>query len=218
MPLASVRGGGTPIPGRTAASAPDRYTVAVLVCVATEREAARLLASDIEVLVTGVGPVHAAIALTERLASGPPPPHIVNCGVGGAYPGAGLSVGDVVCAESERYGDFGAESAGGFLDLAELGLPGALALDLFPAARRAPFVTCATCTGTAERARAIAARTGGAVESMEGAAIVQVARRFGVPVGEVRGISNEAGDRDRASWRVDEAAAAAAKALLSWRA
>jgi futalosine hydrolase len=91
-----------------------------------------------------------------------------------------------------------------------------LPLDLFPAARRAPFVTCATCTGTDEKAAALAARTGGAVESMEGAAIVHVARLMGVRVGEVRGISNAAGSRDRARWRVPEAAAAARAALVAW--
>jgi nucleoside phosphorylase len=50
---------------------------------------------------------------------------------------------------------------------------------------------------------------------MEGAAIVQVARTFGVRVGEVRGVSNRAGRRDRASWRLHEAAAAARQALLA---
>ena len=85
-----------------------------------------------------------------------------------------------------------------------------------PRARRAPFVTCATCTGHRRRAAALAARTGGAVESMEGAAVVHVARLLGVPVGEVRGISNAVGDRDRARWRLREAAAAARAALVAW--
>jgi futalosine hydrolase len=91
-----------------------------------------------------------------------------------------------------------------------------LPLDLFPAQRRARFVTCATVSGTDRRAAEIAARTGGAVESMEGAAVVHAARLMGVRVGEVRGISNLAGDRDRARWRIRDAAAAARAALVSW--
>jgi futalosine hydrolase len=51
---------------------------------------------------------------------------------------------------------------------------------------------------------------------MEGAAAVQIASRYGIPIGEIRGISNFTGKRDRGSWRVKEAAAAAQEALLAW--
>ena len=89
-----------------------------------------------------------------------------------------------------------------------------LPLDLFPAKRRASFVTCTTCTGTAAQAETLVRRTGGAVESMEGAAIVHVARLMDVPVGELRGISNTVGNRDRGAWRLKEAAAAARTTLI----
>ena len=59
-------------------------------------------------------------------------------------------------------------------------------------------------------------RTAGAVESMEGAAIAHVAHLHGVPVGEVRGISNIVTNRDTTTWRLKEAAAAAQEAVLSW--
>lgn len=91
-----------------------------------------------------------------------------------------------------------------------------LPMQIFPVARRVRFVTVNTVTGRDETARAIAARTGGSVESMEGAAVAHVAALFGVPVGEIRGISNRAGDRDRSAWRVQEAAEAAQEALLGW--
>jgi futalosine hydrolase len=173
---------------------------------------------------TGVGLVNAAHALT-RFLSLHQARRVVVCGVGGAYPGSGLEPGDVVCAESETYGDLGAESPTGFLDMEALGFPvidgspplyNRLPLDLFPAARRVPFVTNGPCTGTNRHAAALAARTGGAVESMEGAAIVHVARLMGVPVGEVRGISNPVGDRDLSRWRLRDAAAAARRSLLDW--
>ncbi|MDQ3068200.1 MAG: futalosine hydrolase [Acidobacteriota bacterium] len=179
---------------------------------------------SLTLLRTGVGPVNAAFALT-RLLTAHGARAIIVCGVGGAYPGAGLEPGDVACAESETYGDLGAESSGGFLDMQALGFPvvnstpplfNTLPLDLFPVARRVPFVTCATCTGTDAKAEELVRRTGGAVESMEGAALVHVARLMGVKVGEVRGISNPVGARDRAAWRLQEAAANARRAVIEW--
>lgn len=207
----------------------------VVVCAATPAEQALLLAElggergavggrRVALLRTGVGPVNAAVALTRFLGK-EEAGAVVCCGVGGAYPGSGLRPGDVVCAASEYYADLGAESPDGFLDMETLGFPvvegdpplfNRLPLDLFPAPRRAAFVTLATCTGTEESARAVAGRTGGAVESMEGAAVVHAARLHGVPVGEVRGISNPVGERDRKRWRVREAAEAAQRTLLDW--
>jgi futalosine hydrolase len=202
--------------------------VDIVVCFATRVEGEDLpravAGRSLVPLRTGVGAVNAAVALTRFLTE-----HraraVVVCGVGGAYPGSGLKPGDVVCAESEIYGDLGAESLEGFLDMEALGMPliegdpplfNRLPVDLFPVTRRVPFVTCATCTGTNGLAAALVARTGGAVESMEGAAIVHVARLMGVQVGEVRGISNMVGDRVRRRWRVSDSAAAACAAIVTW--
>lgn len=201
----------------------------LLVCVATELEGAWLrerLAdrADVTVVRTGVGPVNAAHAVTLALTRHRPSA-IVVCGVGGAYPASGLSVGDVVCASEECYGDLGASSPGGFLDMRALGFPviaapaplyNDLPLSVFPIEPRVKFVTVSTCTGTAAAAAAIAARTGGGVENMEGAAVAHVAHLHGVPVGEVRGISNLVTDRDPGAWRLQEAARAAQEAVLSW--
>ena len=200
----------------------------IIVCYSTPLEGEglpRLIAGrELRLVETGVGPVNAAFALTRALTERTADAVIV-CGVGGAYPGSGLSAGDVVCAETETYGDLGADSPAGFLDMQALGFPvvagarplyNTLPLDLFPAPRRVPFVTCATCTGTAAKAAELQARTGGAVESMEGAALVHVATLMGVPVGEVRGISNAVGARDRGSWKLHEAAAAARAAVIGF--
>lgn len=192
----------------------------IVICYATPLEGAGLPVSvggrALRLVETGVGPVTAAVALTRALSASPADA-VVVCGVGGAYPASGLEPGDVACASTEMYGDLGAESPEGFLNMQALGFPLIdLTLDLFPAGRRVPFVTCATCTGTDARAAEIEGRTGGAVESMEGAALVHVAKLMGVRVGEVRGISNRAGLRDRANWRLEDAAASARKTLVDW--
>lgn len=201
----------------------------LLICTATPFESSILRerlrdAAGIRIIHTGVGPVNAAHAVTLAIAKSKPATIIV-CGVGGAYAASGLRVGDVACATVEIYGDLGADSPGGFLDMKALGFPlvtaptqlfNEIPLQLFPAERRAAFVTVSMCTGTTARADAIHARTGGAVENMEGAAVAHVAQLHRLPVGEIRGISNMVTDRDTSKWQLNEAAAAAQEALLKW--
>jgi futalosine hydrolase len=204
--------------------------VELLLCVATEFEGALLREQlngshrDIAIVRTGVGPVNAAHAVTLFLAQADARA-IVICGVGGAYPSSGVHVGDVVCAASECYGDLGATTPSGFLDMKALGFPvveapvplfNQIPMQVFPVERRVPFVTLSTCTGTETVARELETRTGGAVESMEGAAVAHVAHLHGVPVGEVRGISNLVTNRDTSTWHLKDAAAAAQEAVLSW--
>ena len=204
--------------------------VDLLLCVATDFEGTllreRLSGShpDATIIRTGVGPVNAAHAVTLFLAT-TGARSVVVCGVGGAYPASGLQVGDVLCAASECYGDLGATSPSGFLDMKALGFPvveaptplfNEIPMQIFPVDRRVPFVTVSSCTGTDGVARDIEMRTAGAVESMEGAAVAHVAHLHGVHVGEVRGVSNIVTNRDTTTWRLKEAAAAAQEAVLSW--
>jgi futalosine hydrolase len=200
----------------------------LLICVATDLESQLLrerlaTSADVRIVRTGVGSVNAAHAVTVAIMQDRPSA-IVVCGVGGAYPSSGLRVGDVACAEMECYGDLGAMSPAGFLDMKALGFPivespeiyNELPMQLLPTARRVKFVTVSTCTGTEDAARAIASRTGGAVENMEGAAIAHVAHLHRVAVGEVRGISNMVTNRDTSAWRLKDAAVAAQEAVLEW--
>lgn len=201
----------------------------ILICVATEFEGSlfrkhAVKGPRVRVVVTGVGPVNAAHAATMAIVE-ETPDAIVVCGVAGAYPSSGLQIGDVVCASLEIYGDLGAQSPSGFLDMRALGFPvvsaptvlfNELPMQVLPTGRSVRFVTVSTCTGTESTAREIEGRTKGAVENMEGAAVAHVARIHGVPVGEVRGISNIVTNRDAKSWRLKEAAIAAQEALLNW--
>jgi len=201
----------------------------LLVAVATSFESVLLRERlgkrrDMTIVVTGVGPVNAAHAVTLAIMQHHPS-EIMVCGVGGCYPESALQIGEVVCADVECYGDLGAASPTGFLDMRQLGFPvvagptpiyNDLPIQIVPIDRRAKFVTVSTCTGTDEAARSIETRTGGAVENMEGAAVAHVAHLHGIPVGEIRGISNVVTNRDTKSWRLKEAAAVSQEALLSW--
>ncbi len=202
--------------------------VSILICVATAFEATllreQLDTGTIRIVETGVGPVNAAHGVTVEILK-VRPEAILSCGIAGAYPSSGLQIGDVVCADTEVYGDLGAQSPNGFLDMKALGFPvvsapsplfNELPMQVFPLERRARFVTVSTCTGTDAVAREIEARTRGAVENMEGAAIAHVAHLHEIPVGEIRGISNMVTNRDKSAWRLKEASEAAQDAAIRW--
>lgn len=179
---------------------------------------------EVQVVETGIGAVNTAHALTRALEV-ERPALVLQVGVGGAYPGAGLRMGDLAVASEESYGDLGVGAPAGWLPADQIGFPVArvggqdrynrfpldpalvgAAADLlrgsgFDPVAVGPFVTVQECSGTAALARERARRVPGALcESMEGAAAAHVCSLYGVPLVEVRGISNLAQDRDPAAW------------------
>lgn len=174
----------------------------VLIVVATAGEAARLADLPARVVVSGVGPVAAALA-TQRVLLEKRFDLAVSAGIGGAYLGSGLSPGDLAVSSVIVQADLGAQDGEDFLDLAALGLsvlPDAPHAGVFPAwegavdlARRlgapcGPTLTLSTVTGSAKRAGELARRHPGALtEGMEGAGVAHAALLAGVPALEVRG-------------------------------
>ncbi len=84
-----------------------------------------------------------------------------------------------------------------------------------PAVLAGPCVTSSMITGRDEEALAAAQRWQALAESMEGAAAAHICALYGVPFLEIRGVSNMAGDRDRAAWAVDRAVEVAGLAALA---
>jgi len=160
--------------------------------------------------IVGVGKVAAAMRTTLLLTSRRPP-WVLVIGVCGAYPGSGLDVGALCLVGEELLADEGVALAdGGFRDLAAMGLGaiGPFAADPERTAAAAavlavPVVrgaTVSSCSGDDRLASAIAARSGAAVETMEGAAVLQVCAHLGVPAVQLRCVSNRTGDRARGGW------------------
>ncbi|WP_420595048.1 futalosine hydrolase [Deinococcus sp.] len=198
-----------------------------LIVVATAGEAARLGALQIggvqlQIAISGVGPVAAALATQAALSASRFDlgrfDLALSAGIGGAFLGSGLSVGDVALAAEIVQADLGAWDGEQFLPLNELGLevapgntgrfecwPGILELAL----PHGPFITVSSVTGSAAGANDLLRRVPGAlIEGMEGAGVAHAALLAGVPVAEVRGVSNMVGPRDRSAWRIGEALAA----------
>ena len=68
--------------------------------------------------------------------------------------------------------------------------------------------TVSTCSATDPLAAELGARTGAAVETMEGAAIGLACAAAGVPWAQLRAVSNLTGDRARAGWDLARAVGA----------
>ena len=183
-------------------------------------------------IVTGVGKAGAAIAATAAVLE-EKPALLLQVGCAGAYPESGLEIGDVVIATGEVFADEGAMTPAGFLDLRALGLP-VLGADLYNeiptaspppslwsavaskvagrfACRSGRLATVSTGSGTGELAIERARRWSPLAESMEGAAVALVGRKYGCPFVEIRGISNRVGARDRSTWDIDGACEHAAE-------
>ena len=173
-------------------------------------------AALVDVIAAGVGPALAAAGTATALA-GARYGLVVSAGIAGGFqPGA--PVGSLVVADEITAADLGAETADGFLPVTELGFgtvthrpPEALVRDAVAAtgARSGAVLTVSTVTGTAARAAALRERHPTALaEAMEGFGVAEAAALHGVPVLEVRAVSNPVGPRDRAAWRIPDALAA----------
>ncbi|MFD8672318.1 futalosine hydrolase [Streptomyces seoulensis] len=199
---------------------------------------ATLLRTDgvFDLLAAGVGPALAAAstaaALTAAALAGTPYGLVVSAGIGGGFqPEA--PVGSLVVADAITAADLGAETPDGFLPVTDLGFgtvthlpPNSLVREVVAAtgARPGTVLTVSTVTGTAARAAALRERHPGALaEGMEGFGVAEAAAAHGVPVLEIRAVSNPVGPRDRDAWRIGDALAALtgafgklAPALESW--
>ncbi|MCY9663851.1 futalosine hydrolase [Paenibacillus alginolyticus] len=195
--------------------------VLVMTAVAPERDAVqRGLGHDsrFEFALAGVGLAAAAVNGAIELAKAEYD-LVIIAGIAGGFVGK-AEIGSLVVASEIIGADLGVELLDGFSSLDELGFGSTrvgVAADVAERvtaallaaglqAQMAPVLTVATATGTAATAAALAARVpGAAAEAMEGFGIATAAQQRGVPVLEIRAISNAIGPRDRDAWRIGDA-------------
>ncbi|MCX4660945.1 futalosine hydrolase [Streptomyces uncialis] len=193
-----------------------------------------------DLLAAGVGPAAAAAAtagaLTAAALDGTPYGLVVCAGIAGGFEPL-APVGSLVVADAVTVADLGAESgtdADGFLPVTALGFgtvthtpPPGLVREVADALGCAAgtVLTVSTVTGSAARAGVLRARHPGVLaEAMEGFGVAEAAAAHGVPVLEIRAVSNPVGPRDRDGWRIGAALAEltggfgkCATVLESWR-
>jgi len=165
----------------------------ILLVAATEIELC-----DHEGLVCGIGPVEAATVTARHIALSPPDA-VLHVGIAGAR---GITPGGLVIGSESHYSDIEAEIPvvdrvepdPGLLDLVRGALPDALVL---------PIGTSAAVGGASDVR----------VEGMEGFGVLRACAIAGVPAVELRAISNEISEGDRARWRIGRALEALSDAI-----
>ena len=165
----------------------------ILLVAATEIELC-----DHEGLVCGIGPVEAATVTARHIALSPPDA-VLHVGIAGAR---GITPGGLVIGSEYHYSDIEAEIPvvdrvepdPGLLDLVRGALPDALVL---------PIGTSAAVGGASDVR----------VEGMEGFGVLRACAIAGVPAVELRAISNEISEGDRARWRIGRALEALSDAI-----
>jgi futalosine hydrolase len=192
--------------------------------------------------VSGIGKTNAS-RMTTTIIERFSPRIIINFGVGGAYPSSGLGIGDIAIAEEEIYGDEGILFEDGLKSVELIGFPllkkgRKKYFNEFPLDKRlikkavdaarttqlsspitvksGHFLTLSTCTGTLKRARELENKFHAICENMEGAAVTHVCTSYGIPVVEIRGISNAVEDRDRKKWDIKLAADNCQKVVMEF--
>ena len=196
---------------------------------------------DMRVLISGVGPVAAALAVGRAIGRGQGAPDrevsgVLALGIAGSFDPTVLPLGGLVAATAEIFPEYGLRGSDGpqAMDARGLRFPQAVIdghdiydrLPLAPPAEAAralgltlpeavvtgPCLTVAGVSATAERAAALAEQYGVLAESMEGFAVALAAAASGLPALELRAISNRVGARPPADWDLPAALAALGRA------
>jgi futalosine hydrolase len=171
---------------------------------------------EIYPLVTGVGTVATAWAMTKWISSGIKPDLGLNAGIAGSY-NDDLSTGEVVVPVSDCFADAGVDTGRGFITLAEAGLEDP---DRFPfrggrifsensyvtkttgLLRPVNAVTVNMATGSPYNIKMISERYHPDIETMEGAAFFYICSRENIPFVALRSVSNKVGPRDKVKWNI----------------
>jgi nucleoside phosphorylase len=171
----------------------------MLVVAATERELA--LVRGAETCVCGVGPVAGAAATASALANCRPDA-VLHVGLAGAR---GIEPPALVVGSESVYSD--AIDPGSTFPRVERLAPDAALLARVRAALPDALVLPIATSGR------VSGGSGCDVEAMEGFGVLRACALAGVPAVELRAVSNDIDEADRARWRFDDALAALADAV-----
>jgi futalosine hydrolase len=171
----------------------------------------------------GFGPVSAAARTAQRLAE-LRPGRVLLLGIAGSLDPERAPLGSACLFERVRLDGVGAGAGTGFLPPSRLGFPqwegppGPVedALELAPGGTGELLTVCAASASPGEASARRERHPAAVAEDMEGFGVALACHLARVPLAVVRGISNAAGERERRTWRVPAALAAARRLALEW--
>lgn len=150
------------------------------------------------ICLSGIGKINATVSAVLAFEKFPVKKAMIS-GVGGAYPSSGLLIGDIAVAEKEIDADKGLlvnckgdDESFIFLNSEEIPL---YIPDFLKSQKKGTFLTVSASTGNLSRAKFLEKKFNAVCENMEGAAIAKVSQIYGIPVTEIRSISNIVTDR-----------------------
>lgn len=170
----------------------------------------------------GVGKVNAAHSAT-LLLENYNIDLMILFGIAGAYSAKGAKQGDVAVAATENYGEEGVSTKDGWKNMQVISpllkneqeyfntfpmdsklsqLAVKVSTDLGFNVTSGNFITVSQCSGTRESGELLKKRFDGVCENMEGAAVAHICALYGIPMVEIRGISNIIEDRDLRTWSI----------------
>jgi len=166
---------------------------------------------DLDILIHGPGTPSTIFQLT-TYCNKRKPDLIIQVGIAGSFTSS-IPIGTVCAVADDRFADLGAEDDTQFIDLFEMGLAGnyykAPLLTCDPStlmlAGEIPHVhsiTVNTTTGSLQTTENRKIQFQADIESMEGAAAMYVAEQFGIPLLQIRAISNIVEKRNKAAWNI----------------
>jgi futalosine hydrolase len=231
---------------------PDEHRPLVLVT-ATKREMREVLGSRMDIpellwggcvpwswsgrplllLVTGVGPINAALALGRLFGQRQDVLGALNLGIAGSFDPELQPLRQLSLVDEEIWPEYGLITEHG-LEVEELKCPlgrngdawvfdrlrlapeesgPPLGLSLPQAWPRTSSLTVAGVSGCSQRAEELRSRYGAHLENMEGFALAWACKQAGLPFVEVRSVSNRVGSRRQRDWDIPGALAALRQAL-----
>ena len=173
--------------------------------------------NEVEVLITGIGPVNTTYLLTTSILNSKPG-LVIQAGIAGSFNYNELPPGKTVLVKYDAFGDSGMEEKGVFTTVFDAGFAGknhfpftdGWLINQHPVLNNSvlPVVKSVTINKVSDsplQKEQLIKTFSPQTETMEGAALHYVCLQQNAPFLQIRSISNEVGERDKSKWKIKEA-------------
>ena len=172
-----------------------------LIVAATNSEITSETIKSLPNLIAGVGMVNTAINLTKELVENEYD-LVVNMGVSGSF-SSDILIGDVVEVVEDSFSEIGFENGVSFSEFSELNVKTSYEIKGETTLRKVKSITVNTVHGNEKSIDEIVKTLNPDIESMEGAAVFQVCKKFKIPCVQIRSISNKVEIRNKENWNLE---------------